>query len=213
MQLLLAVLLMLFPNIAFMLAGFSSDMLSGDTTENMLLSVFIYGMLNYCTIVVLTSFVLNTLDSDINSGWAKMERTMPVSGGQIIGGKLLATLAVIGIMTLISLVFNVISIFLYGLNVEIMIAMPICFGLMQVVTLSPSFPIAMKIGAKFVTAIYIGILIVVTAALVVLVFAAFSGDISAAVLRAACYGVLPLASAAAFFLSYKAGEKVCMEDM
>lgn len=215
-QLIAAFLLTLFPNIMIMLAGggiavSEAGFLSHE--EAVLMSTCIYGMVNYITVTVFSSFLLNTLEDDANSGWAKMQRAMPVSGTQIVGGKILATLLIIAGLTVISLIFNVLGVLLFEMPFEVMIALPICCGLLQIVTLCPVFPISMKIGTKYTTALYVGLVVLIAIGMIVLLISAMSSDISETALRISMYGGLPVLAAAVLGISYAAGKKSCETDM
>ncbi len=207
-QLVMAMLIMLLPNAVMWLmgGGMSIDSQSGA-------AIIVYGLMNYISIVIFTSFSLNTLSYDINSGWVKMERTCPVSGGSIIMGKLIVTLIVIGVITAVSLLFNLISVPLFGMDTEFMITIPLCCACLQVIALSPSFPLAMKIGAGYTEAIYLGLEIILACGLAAFAFAAFGGNMPAALIRVLVYAGLPVLAAVAFVLSYQTGKKQCLADI
>lgn len=215
-QLIAALLLTLLPNVMLMLAGGGMAISDGgfmSHDEAMLMSVCIYGMINYITITVFSSFLLNTLEGDINSGWAKMVRTMPVNGTQIVGGKIIATLLIIVGLTVVSLIFNLLGVLLFEMPLEVMTALPVCCGLLQIVTLCPIFPISMKIGTKYTTALYVGLVVVMAAGVLVLLISALSSDISETVLRISMYGALPVLAAAVLGISFAAGKRSCEVDL
>ena len=67
LQIFLSVLTMILPNIAFtFLIGEEGVGLGEAETVCM---VFFFGLLNYINICLFSSFMLNTLDSDVNCGW------------------------------------------------------------------------------------------------------------------------------------------------
>lgn len=215
-QIIAAFLLTLFPNFMLMMAGggmsaAEDSLLSADQMN--LISTTIYGLVNYITITVFSSFLLNTLEDDNLSGWMKMQRTMPVSGTQIIGGKILATLMIIGLLTGVSLILNIIASLLFGIGLELMIAMPLCCGLLQVITLCPVFPISIKIGTKFTTALYVGLVVIIAIAMGVLLISTLSSDVSESTLRICMYGALPVLACAVMALSFAAGKKSCETDL
>ncbi len=207
-QIIAAMLIMLVPNSLMWLAGggMSADAQFGA-------SVITYGLMNYISITVFTSFSLNTLSYDINSGWVKMERTCPVSGGGIIMAKLLVMLIVIGIVTAVSLLFNLLAIPLFEIEPEFMITIPLCCACLQITALSPSFPLAMKIGARYAEAIYLGFEIILAGGICLFALAAFGGNMSETLTRVLVYAGLPVLAAAAFALSYKFGKKLCLADI
>lgn len=215
-QLIAALLLTLFPNIMLMLGGGGMAISEGSflsPDEAMLMGVCMYGMVNYITVTVFSSFLLNTLEDDANSGWAKMQRTMPVSGTQIVGGKIIATLLIIAGLTMVSLIFNILGVLLFEMPAEVMTALPICCGLLQIVTLCPVFPISMKIGTKYTTVLYVGFVVLIAVGMIVLLISAMSSDISETALRISMYGGLPVLAAAVLGISYAAGKKSCETDM
>lgn len=210
-NLVMALLISLFPNIMFIFMGGGMEVGAPDYMK--ILSVIPYGILNYLVITTFSSFVLNTLDSDKDCGWAKLVRSMPVSGGAIIGAKLISTYIVIGIMTLVSLAFNSLGIILFGMDTELMLALPMCVGLLQVITLSPTFMLANRIGTKYTTAIYLALVVLIACAAVLVMVTGLCGDVSAAVLRMTFYVGLPILAAAVAVLSYIVGKKQNESDL
>ncbi len=201
-------LIMLVPTSMLWFAGggMSADAQSGA-------AVITYGLMNYILITIFTSFSLNTLSYDINSGWAKMEHTMPVSGNGIIMGKLLVMLIVIGVITAVSLLLNLISVPLFGMEPEFMITIPLCCACLQIIALSPTFPLAMKIGAKYAEAIYLGFEILLAGGIGLFALSVFGGNMSATLIRVLVYAGLPVLAAAVFALSYQTGKKQCLADI
>ena len=210
-NLVMALLISLFPNLALIFAG--GGIAVGAPDYMKIISVIPYGMLNYLAITTFSSFVLNTLDSDKDCGWAKLARSMPVSGGAIIGAKLISTYIVIGILTLVSLAFNSLGIILFGIDTELMLALPICVGLLQVITLSPTFMLANRIGTKYTTAIYLALVVLIACAAVLVMVTGLCGDVSASVLRMTFYVGLPILAAAVAVLSYIVGKKQNESDL
>lgn len=207
-QLAKAILIMFMPSAIMWVAG--GGMSVGAQSAAALI---VYGLMNYLSITIFTSFSLNTLSYDINSGWVKMERTCPVSGGGIIMGKLIVTLIVIGVITAVSLLFNLISVLLFEMKPEFMIAIPLCCACLQVIALSPSFPLAMKIGVKYTEVIYLGFEIILACGIGLFAFAAFGGNLPAALIRVLVYAGLPALAVVTFVLSYQTGKKQCLADI
>lgn len=204
-QVIAGAVLMFLPNIMFLLSGsLDNSILDPDSQE--IFSLVMYGILNFINICLFSSFVLNTLDADVNSGWAKIQRTFPVSDNQIIGAKLTATYIIVGILTLVSLAFNLAGALLYGLNMEIILIMPICIGLFQVLTLSPLFPLAMRIGTRFAGALYIITEIVMLALAVLLLVYTAKADFGGILLRVVFYGGIPVLAVVSAVLSYHSGK-------
>ncbi len=176
---------------------------------------FITLLISYCFIVPFSSFLLNTMKSDYESGWLKIQRTMPLNAGEAIGSKLLCTGIVIGFFTLFALIVNVILLIRApGVFItEIAIAGPVCIGLLQIIAIAPCFPLGMKLGIKKTEGLYLAFVILTGIILVIFGFAAFSNDISTATVRIICYGALPVVSALTVFISYKSGKNQIVKDL
>ena len=183
-----------------------------DPTK-MVVGMIAYGALNYMSIVICSSFYLNTLNYDEMSGWTKMQRAMPLTGGQIIGGKFLGAAAVVGSLTLISLGVDVFSAWVFETPFEPMIAMPLCIGIAQMITLLPTIVLGYRFGAKSVTWVYFVIMSVIAAGIIALTAAFFVGDISADVLRIAAYVVFPVLAAAVIIVCFITGKKAVTVDI
>lgn len=206
-QIIGGLLIMLLPNLLFILAGGGMANDPGNEPAE-LLSVLIFGLLNYMNICLFSSFILNTLKDDINSGWAKIQRTFPVSGSVIILSKLAASGLVVGLLTLLSIVYNLLSAVLFSLNMELMLTMPLCIGFYQMIVLAPLFPLAMRVGVKFTEFLYIITEILVLAVVIVVMTNILnSGGSYITLLRIVFYCGLPLLAAISCVLSYKSGKK------
>lgn len=200
--------------IAFFMGGglFVSNNENSDPTK-VVVGMISYGVLNYMSIVICSSFYLNTLGYDEMSGWSKMQRAMPLTGGQIIGGKIIGAAAVVGSLTLISMGFDVFSAWVFEIPIEPMLAMPLCIGLTQMITLLPTIVLGYRFGAKSVTWVYFVIMIVIAAGIIALTAAFFVGDISADVLRIAAYVVFPVLAAAVIIACFITGKKAVTVDI
>lgn len=179
---------------------------------NRIISTIFIGMMEFMSISMNSSLLIDTTKLDIKSGWAKFERTTPLSGSQLVGGKIAATGIVIGILVLQALIFGVIAIFL-GVSPEAAIAIPIVLGLLQLIALSPVFPIVTKYGNFIANFLYIVFELIVVAVAIVILFSHFSGDIDMTALRIIFYGVLPIFTALVVFVSYKSGMKAIKSDI
>lgn len=212
-QIIVGALIGLYPNL-LMLIGFG-DFVEGvsNTLANVGLT-FTYAMINVVTIVPFTSLMINTLTDDAESGWLKICRTMPVSSSQIVGSKIISTAIIVAIFVLFSIIMNTISIF-RGAPVikEVMFTFPICCGLIQMVTLTPVFPIAMKSGAKKAGSIYLTFMIVLFILAVIIAFASFSGDLPSYALRLFAYVILPVLAFTVIFTSFKSSRNLISCDM
>lgn len=171
------------------------------------IELMLNGLLNYVVITTCSSFLLNTLDFDERSGWSKMQRGMPLSGGKIIGAKFCIMGLVLAALTLIFLAANVIGVFVHGLPIEPVVAMPLCLCMVQTMALSPTFAFGYRFGSKATTAAYIGIEIVLAALMILLLLLIFGGYIGAAVIRIICYAALPALTAAVVAMSWITGKK------
>ncbi len=206
--------IMLFPMIMMSLAG--GGMAVADEGNNNLRSIAVvvfYGTINYMSIVICSSFYLNTLSYDEKSGWAKMQRAMPLTGGQIIGGKFLGVGAVVGTLTLISLAFNLFSAIIYEMPFEPMIAMPLCLGFLEMMTLLPVIVLGYRFGAKSVTWLYYIVMGIIAAGTIALAAAFLVGDITAAAMRGIAYVGIPALFAVILIVCYITGKKSVTVDI
>lgn len=210
-QMLGGLALMLFPSLMMMLegGGMAVDESAGMTE----IAVLVYGIVNYVSITLCSSFLVNTLGFDERSGWSKIQRTMPLSGGKIIGAKFITMGLVLAVLTAVSLIINVINALLFGIPLEPMIAMPLCMCMAQMITLSPTFTLGYRFGAKTTTAAYIGFMVLLAAAIIAVVFMLFMGDIEMTTLRIICYAGLPALTAAVVAVSWITGKKAVMVDI
>lgn len=174
--------------------------------------VLLYGMINYMSIVVCSSFYLNTLGYDEASGWTKMQRAMPLSGGQIIGGKFLGVGAVVGSLTAISLAFNAVSAAVFEIPIEPMLTMPLCIGLAEIATLLPTIVLGYRFGAKSMNWVYFVFLIAIAAGAIALSAAFITEKLGGAAIRVIAYAGIPLFTAAVVAVCFVTGKKAVMVD-
>ena len=213
-QIIVGAIICLYPAVLFHLGLANMIAEMGNPNGEPLLS-FITLLISYVFIVPFSSFLLNTMKSDYECGWLKIQRTMPLNAGEAISSKLVCTGIVIGCFALLALIVNVICLIRApGVFItEILIAGPICIGLLQVIAVAPCFPLGMKIGVKKTDGLYLTFVILTAIILVIFGFAAFSNEFSAATIRIICYGVLPAAAALVTFISYKAGKNQIVRDL
>ena len=206
---------MLLPMLMLILAGGGESLYNeGDQVEFMNnFKSALFGMVNYMSIVVCSSFYLNTLNYDEASGWTKMQRTMPVSGWQIIGGKFLGVGCAVGVLTLISIVFNFINAMIFDIPMEAMIAMPICFGLTEIVTLLPTIVLGYRFGAKSVTWVYFAIMLLMASGIITLVVLFFYDNNRVNLLRLGAYGVLPVLAVIVIVVCFFTGKRAVTVDI
>ncbi len=207
--------IMLFPMILMSLAGGGIAIAGGEESDSVksIVGIVVYWMINYMSIVICSSFYLNTLKSDEVSGWTKMQRAMPLTGGQIIGGKFLGVGAVVGTLTVISLAFNLFNAVTFEMPFEPMIAMPLCLGLLETMTLLPTIVLGYRFGAKSVTWAYLIVMIIISAGAITLIVAFLVGDITADVFRIIAYGGIPALFAVVFTVCYVTGKKAVTVDI
>ena len=209
---LLSIALMLFPSIAIAITGGNiGDEEPGAMTE--FIAVMVYGMMNYMCITLFSGFIMNTISDDKRTGWAKMQRAMPVSGGQIMGGKLIAMALIVGILTGLTLIVNITGIIFYDLPAEPLIAIPFIVALMQVITLSLCLMLGYRISTKVMTPTFLIIEVIVAAGVIALIIQAVKENISMTAVRVTAYAVIPVLAAAAVAVSYTLGKKSVMRDM
>ncbi len=206
--------IMLYPMILMSLAGGGMAVAEGENGfVQSIVGVVVYGMVNYMSIVICSSFYLNTLSYDEKSGWTKMQRAMPLTGGQIIGGKFLGVAAIVGTLTLISLAFNLLSAAVYGMPFEPMIAMPLCIGFLETMTLLPTIVLGYRFGAKSVTWVYFIVIGIIAAGTIALITAFLVGDVTAAAMRIVSYGGIPALFAVVFIVCCVTGKKAVTVDI
>ncbi len=204
-QIIAGLLLMLLPNGIMFLSGGGMGTEQNEVTD--IMSVLVFGLMNFTNICLFSSFVLNTLSEDVNSGWAKLQRTFPVSGSEIVGAKLAASGVIVGLLTVMSLVFNLAAALVFGLDMELMLMIPLCIGFYQMIVLAPLFPLAMRIGVKCTEAIYIMTEVLVLGIVVFLLVKGLDSDVDSVLMRIMFYCGLPLLAAGSGVLSFACGKK------
>lgn len=212
-QIIGGIFIMMYPNI---LMWFSApDMESQQAFMGMpgFFGVFIYGMLNYMTITVCSSFMLNTISDDYRTGWAKMQRTMPLSAEQIVGAKMLTIVIIIGMLTAISLVCNIIGAFILEIRIEPMITMPFVMAILQMITLSVAVVLGYKSKARLIIPVYTLMVFAIAAVIIALVYGVANGVVSLTMLRVIAYAIVPVIAAATVIICRKASRKAVEGDI
>ncbi len=215
-QILGALAVMLFPALGLILLGGGMFVGDGEMAAGgvgSMIALLPIGIMNYVSITLCSSFLLNTLGYDEKSGWSKMQRTMPLTGGQIVGAKFCAMGLVLGMLTLMSLIVNLLVTVLFRMPPEPMIALPFVMCMLQIVALSPTFALGYRFGSRATSAVYIGFMVLTATAGIWLTFLIFGGDLSAAALRVICYAAIPVIAAAVAAASWAAGKKAVMFDI
>lgn len=204
-QLIASALLFLLPHLLCFVLGVGLTVSNNEADG--VVAVFVYGFMNYVTITIFSSIFLNTVADDIQSGWARFQRTLPLTAGQLIGGKLLASLVLIGIMVAASIPLNLAAVLAGNENVEALIAVPIAIGCLQIMALMPVFPLSLKIGVKTANLLYVVFLVIAALLGVAAAFMVGANDIPAYMARVIFYGILPLLAAGVTALSYQLGKR------
>lgn len=169
--------------------------------------VILYGLMNYITITIFSSLFLNTVSEDLRSGWARFQRTLPLTSGQIVGGKIFASLALIGVLAALSIASNMVPVLLGNANAEPLIMIPLVLGFLQAAALTPVFPIAMRFGIKTANLLYLIFMILAAIVMVVLAFMIGANDLPLALTRLILYGGAPLLAAAVTAVSFCAARR------
>ncbi len=199
-QIMLGMALIILLYIVIWLSKFSNEEIEG------LMGVLDYGLINYLTITVCSTFLLNTVSDDIKSGWAKMQLTMPVSDKEIIGGKLVATGIIVIALMLFSLLCNIFGIVIYALPPEPMIMMPVILALLQMAVLSAVTVIGYRLHGR-VMAVYIAIMLITAGITAAPVIGFLTYKISALAMRLIFYFAVSPLSLAVIIISFAVGKK------
>ena len=199
-QILLGMVLVVLLYTVIWLSNFSNEEKEG------LMNVPVYGLIDYITITLCSTFLLNTLSDDIKSGWAKMQLTMPVSDKEIIGGKLIATGIIVFALMLFSMICNVFGIVIYRLPPKLMIMMPIILALLQMAVISAVTVIGYRLQGK-VMAVYLVVMLITTGITASPVIGFLTYKISDFVMRLIFYAIIPPLSLAVIILSFVFGKK------
>lgn len=215
-QIIGALLIMMLPMLIIGLigGGLAADDFS-DVNDNIrqTISLLLYGTANYISIVICSSFYLNTLKYDEVCGWTKIQRTMPLTGGQIVGGKLVGGAIIVGILTVLSEGFNILCAYVFKIMWEPMLALPLSFGLLELTIMLPAIVMGYKFGAKTVNAVYITLLSVMSLVMIAVVFLFMGSDIDIKTMRLIVFVIMPVLTAAVTFVCVKLGKKAVMVDI
>lgn len=199
-QILLGMALLVLLYIVIWLSKFSNEEIEG------LMGVIDYGFIDYITITVCSSFLLNTISDDIKSGWAKMQLTMPVSDKAIIGGKLIATGVIVFTLMIFSMICNIVGITVYDLHAEPMIMMPVVIALLQMAVLSAVTVVGYRLQGR-VVAVYLAIVLITAGIIAVPIIGFLNYEISVSELRLIFYAIISPLSVAVVIISFVFGKK------
>lgn len=208
--------IMMFPYLLLLISG------GYDNAEDNILNEQIFGinggivvfvLLSYISITVNSSFMLNTIVDDKRSGWGKMQRTMPVSSVGIVGAKMAANGVIVGGLVLMATAVSMIGIFKLGLSPETLVAAPLVFGCLQMITLSVATVMGYRFGSVGTIVGYLAGVVVVAAGVVVLLYNLLTENLNAAAFRVICYAVIPALTAAVIAVSCNLGKRAVERDV
>lgn len=210
-QVIIGLLIMLFPNIMFFLAGGGLNIGTEGTVDN-IIGIMMYGIMNILNIMLFSSSILNTLKDDAANGWAKYQLTMPVTKEQIVTAKLVSTLINIGTLVLLSMIFNLIAVFLFKMPLELMLTMPICIGVIQLIALLPAFPISMRLSPNVANVLYTCFMCIVLIAAIVVVTLMLDNTLPMFIMRIVFYAVIPVIAVVVGLFSHRWASKLLNGD-
>lgn len=211
-QLILALLLALPMNLLLLLAG--GGMMAEFLGTTMEIMAYVpYGITNFVTVSCFSTLILNTLKDDVSTGWATMQLTMPMSKSTIVSSKLLGCTVLVLILMLICYIQNVGALLLFGGSAEIMLMMPVVFGLMSLTSLYAAYPLALRFGTKLTDMLNALLIIAMTIALTVVIFIIGDNGIPASALRIVFYVAIPALTALSAFISHKAAQKLLVVNI
>ncbi len=211
-QLILAVLLALPMNLLLLLAG--GGMMAEFLGTTMEIMAYVpYGIVNFVTVTCFSSLILNTLKDDVSTGWATMQLTMPLSKSTIVSSKLLGCTVLVLILMLICYIQNVGALLLFGGSAEIMLMMPVVFGMMSLISLYAAYPLALRFGTKLTDTLNTLLIIAMSIILTIVIFIIGDNGIPVYALRIVFYIALPALTALSAFISHKAAQKLLVVNI
>ncbi len=203
----LSLLLALLPNLLFLFMG-GGMMVDFLGTPDEIYAYLPIGMINFITIACFGTISLNTIKYDDETGWNKYQLTMPVSSDRIILSKQISCVAIVLILVLCCYVPNVFSIVVFGADAEIMLAMPLIFGMLEMICVLAALPISLRYGTKTADIIVVVYILLMAAILILVMGAAMSAGVSGTVIRLVLYVGLPLLTAAVGYFSNRSARKL-----
>lgn len=210
-SLICSALLMLIPGGFMMLLG-GGFFTGGESALIRDSAAIAFGMGNFSMICMLSPLALSTLTSDKTSRWSLIQRAMPVNGKQIALSKLILCYIVIGILTVFALLVNCFAL-IYGYSAEVLVMMPICIALIEVMIISPVIPLSFKLGIKIANYIHLAMIFLVLGVLSLVFLASMLLPNAAVFIRIFAYGILPVAAAAVAYASYKSAGRYYSADI
>ena len=200
-QTLLGLAITAIPSVMMLLLGDITGEIPSGAEGAAIIATIPVVLSNFMMILLSSSFMLNTLNDDKISGWAKLQLTLPVTRKQIIDTKFIASLVIIGFLMLICLVLNLTAALLYNYPLEICIAAPFVFGFTEMMVLFPAFPMSMKLSAAMNTVVYITLEVIVMGLLTAIAFCALDAVVPMWFIRVLFYGIIPALGIAVMLIS------------
>lgn len=209
-QIFASILLFLFPNFLLFCFTIRYSEGTGEPGPEWFLTL-IYAVISFSSIIIGSSFFINTVSEDVSCGWCKIAGTMPLTVRMICGSKILSSFFILALLTFLSLLMSLFGVFMGVGNAEILIAAPICTMFLQMTALSPVFPFALRFGSKTATPFYLCFLIVIAAILAAAAIASVKCGVWEA-LRTVFYGGIPAATVLSVFLSLRLSKKMLIKE-
>lgn len=208
--------ILMFPYILMLICGMfdsSEDNILNDEIFGINGGVVLLILLSYVSITMNSSFMLNTIVDDKRSGWAKMQRTMPISSAKIIGAKMIANGVIVGGLTLIVIVVNMIGFFTLDLPLELLITAPLVFGCLQMITLSAATVMGYRFGSAGTIVGYLVMVLCIAAGAIALIYNLLVENIDEIAFRVICYVGISAFTAAVIMASCAIGKKAVERDV
>lgn len=211
-QMILAFAVMLFPNMLFG-PVFAEMFGSFDVNDTRLGAVLVSILINYISIILCSLFISNNTDDNIKSGWSKIQLTMPLSAGEIIGGGLISSGLALALTAVFIIFCNLVCIILFGLPIEPMITGPVILALLQMIPLSVSVVSGYSLGSLKSASMYTAITIITAFGLGGIVARIARGSITLTAARLIGYAGVPMLSAAVIVLCFSVGKKAVTKEV
>lgn len=208
----IGLLIMLLPGSMLFLMGGGMNVDFVDTAYEEM-AVVPFAILYYCVVATMSSISLNAMSSDENSGWGRLQPVMPLSSKQIVAARFGFVFVITGSMIVGCLLISLLAIALFGVPIELMLTVPVCLGLMELVILMPTVALCYRYGSRVSTLAYTVLLTAVTAVAVTILLVAMKAEGCGLILRLAFYVGLPLVTAAVGYASHSYASKHVMDNV
>lgn len=205
-QLILSFCIFLLPNI-FLLLYFGGFDPAQEMTDG-LMPTLMSGMVSVFSILGCSSFMINTVNEDVTSGWTEYALTAPVSKRKLCAAKIINSIILTAVLSAVSFSVSLFAAEKCGIR-EIMTAVPVCAAFLQIAAISPVFPLAIRFGARKASAFYIFFLILAVGILAAACILLLNSE-HIMRLRWVFYGGIPAIAAISVGLSLGFGKKSCV---